>query len=101
MVEEIEAVELTAVEAHDVQFAVPVAAAGGAPTQTDQARVIELEGENNDLRRRLADLLRPAATPLSTRRSSKPKSTGPTSRSTGPAASSAAASSSWSSSHWW
>lgn len=59
MAEEIEAVELTAVEAHGVQFAVPVAAgaaAGGAPTQTDQARVIELEGENNYLLRRNADL---------------------------------------------
>ena len=50
MVEEIEAVELTGVAAG--------AAAGGAPTQTDQARVIELEGENNDLRRSLADLVR-------------------------------------------
>ena len=49
MAEEIEAVELT----------VPVAAgaaAGGAPAQTDQARVIELEGENNYLLRRNADL---------------------------------------------
>ena len=48
MVEEIEAVELTGVAAG--------AAAGGAPAQTDQARVIELEGENNYLLRRNADL---------------------------------------------